>query len=568
MLDLRLFLLLLILIPYLVNSQYCDTNRYKKAIFSDVQVHKDVKYGEAQVWNFPFNNTDLFMDIYEPIGDTLSKRPLMIWVHPGGFLLGSKEVEDMVALCDSFARRGYVTASISYRLGFNPTSSASGERAVYRGVQDTRAAIRFLKEYHQTYGIDTNYTFLGGSSAGAFATLHTAYLEQHEAPSSYEGGIASPNLGCLDCSGNNYQHDMDLSGIVNLWGALGDSNWVSLHETVPSLHIHGTADNVVPFGVGHPFGVFTTPLVHGSRTVVNQLNHLAIPNESYFVLGEGHEFHGTSNGDFSSSPTPYWDTIFNKISTHYHEILRPNLHINLPTLFCQDVAFEIATNASVGQKVCIHSQSGNVISNSGNNITYVFTNHGWDTLSIVLFSEVGAASEMVKIPVFIEENPQVEINWSLLSNGAIHFQPSQQGFINYIWQFGDGNGSSNMQPQHSYQEAGVYHVTLFVKASNGCVFTTNTIVDLTDLSVDEVNSIETIVYPNPFDDHFIFKTNQSVSQITLFNQLGSQVPVQIEAVESNSYKIQTAMLSNGIYILRFSDENGNTWTKKLVKSIP
>lgn len=128
MLVLRYLFVLLILIPITVNGQICDTNRYHKAIFSDVQVHKDVKYGEAQVWNFPFNNTDLFMDIYEPIGDTIGKRPLMIWVHPGGFLLGNKEAEDMVALCDSFAKRGYVTASISYRLGFNPTSSASGER--------------------------------------------------------------------------------------------------------------------------------------------------------------------------------------------------------------------------------------------------------------------------------------------------------------------------------------------------------------------------------------------------------------------------------------------------------
>jgi acetyl esterase/lipase len=124
----------------------CDTNRYKTPIFNAVFKHADILYGEGQVWNIPYNNTDLKMDIYEPIGDTLLQRPLMLWVHPGGFLLGDKGVDDMVALCDSFAKRGYVTASIGYRLGFNPASAESAERAVYRGTQDIRAAIRYFKE--------------------------------------------------------------------------------------------------------------------------------------------------------------------------------------------------------------------------------------------------------------------------------------------------------------------------------------------------------------------------------------------------------------------------------------
>ncbi|MDB9806208.1 alpha/beta hydrolase fold domain-containing protein, partial [Crocinitomicaceae bacterium] len=97
--------------------------------------------------------------------------------------------DDMVALCDSFARKGFVTASIGYRKGFNPLSQSSAVRAVYRGTQDARAAIRYLKEFATTYGIDTNYTFVGGSSAGGFMALHTAYLTDAEAPSDIQGGF-------------------------------------------------------------------------------------------------------------------------------------------------------------------------------------------------------------------------------------------------------------------------------------------------------------------------------------------------------------------------------------------
>jgi acetyl esterase/lipase len=272
------------------------------------------------VWYIPYSNQDLLMDVYEPLGDDNLKRPLMIWVHPGGFLLGDKEAEDMVALCDSFTRRGYVTASVGYRLGFNPVDSESAERAVYRGTQDVRAAIRYLKEYASVFGIDTTSIFLGGSSAGGVATLHVAYLDQEEAPTVvYGDGNLVPNLLSLDSSGNFFNHTVELKGIVNMWGALGDSTFIDSDETTPALLIHGTADAVVPFGVGNPFGVFTTPLVHGSRAISNQLASLSIPHANLFFEGQDHEPHGTSNGYWEDSlPTAYWDTIFNAINWHYY----------------------------------------------------------------------------------------------------------------------------------------------------------------------------------------------------------------------------------------------------------
>ena len=76
------------------------------------------------------------MDIYEPEGDTMEDRPVIIFAHSGAFFTGSKEAQDMVELCKESARRGYVAISMEYRLGLNILSSYSGERAVYRGVQD------------------------------------------------------------------------------------------------------------------------------------------------------------------------------------------------------------------------------------------------------------------------------------------------------------------------------------------------------------------------------------------------------------------------------------------------
>ena len=56
------------------------------------------------------------MDIYTPVGDNYTNRPLLIFAHGGSFIGGSKTNPTMVDLCETFAKRGYVTASINYRL--------------------------------------------------------------------------------------------------------------------------------------------------------------------------------------------------------------------------------------------------------------------------------------------------------------------------------------------------------------------------------------------------------------------------------------------------------------------
>lgn len=382
----------------------CDTNRYLNPMFESVYKHADVKYGESPVWTIPYNNTDLFMDIYEPIGDASTKRPLMLWVHPGGFLTGDKEADDMVALCDSFARRGYVTASVGYRLGFNPLSASSAERAVYRGTQDVRAAIRYMMEYADIYDIDTNYIFLGGSSAGGFATVHVAYGDQDEVPNSVYGGVFENDLGCLDCTGNNYQHEVNLAGIVNLWGALGDSAWVDADEIVPALLIHGTDDGVVPFAVGHPFGSPTTPLTYGSRCLHNQLDLHGIDHTFIVFEGQDHEPHGASNGSFSGPPTPYWDTIFTAVRDHYFEQLQPA---------SASIIGEIAVGAgaqkwysvaiSSTDSTCWSVQNGTVVEVLSDSIKIEWTSVGTGLIQARINNEVDAVSEMTALTVTISD---------------------------------------------------------------------------------------------------------------------------------------------------------------------
>ena len=202
----RIIVIALLIISFV----FTQNTRYLDEVFDDVEKTEDVIYGNAPdlpfIFLFEWNTVDidLNMDIYEPVGDTLENRPVIIFLHSGSFFSGSNEADDMVDLSIASAKRGDVAISMEYRLGLNILSTYSGERAVYRGVQDASAAIRYLREFHEEYNIDPDKIFIWGSSAGSFIGLHLAYSDDNERPGSTYGGSSDPDLGCIDCEGNQY----------------------------------------------------------------------------------------------------------------------------------------------------------------------------------------------------------------------------------------------------------------------------------------------------------------------------------------------------------------------------
>ncbi len=306
------YFLLLLFFPFTGHTQ-C---RYFDRIFNIVNKTSNVIYGNAPaITSFYISESftsaqDLKLDIFQPQGDAESKRALILFAHSGGFINGTKSNEDMQALCDSFAHYGYVTASMDYRLNFNLLSSNSSERAVYRGLQDASAAVRFFKQNALVYNIDTNKIFVWGSSAGAFMALGLAYLDDAERPAST---FSSPNLGCKDCSGNNFSFSSKVMGIISCWGATKDTSWIRSNNNTPVQLFHGTSDGTVPFTEGYPFGLPTITYVRGSQQLNEQLNRTSIYHEFFPAAGLDHEYWGTSNGTFvPTGPTVYWAEIINK----------------------------------------------------------------------------------------------------------------------------------------------------------------------------------------------------------------------------------------------------------------
>ncbi len=278
-------------------SQKCDNQRYYDEIFS-VNVTSDIKFGEnAQPTLLKPNNIqELFLDVYQPDGDTLSARPLIIWAFGGAYLFGSKESPDIVTLSNSFAKRGYVCAAIDYRLSDNLITSglvrnkATQYEAVLKAIHDMRASIRFFYKDAATtnnYRIDTSRIYLGGVSAGAITALQIAHFDElNEVPAEMDSVFNA--TGGFEGTSGNQGYSEDIAGVVSLCGALLDTAFINPAITTPIVSMHGTADNIVPYGSDTVDILNVDFPLDGSASVHHKLDQYRIQNDFYTWQGAGH----------------------------------------------------------------------------------------------------------------------------------------------------------------------------------------------------------------------------------------------------------------------------------------
>ena len=132
--------------------------------------------------DIPQSEDCLFLNVWAP-SETTEPRPVMVWVHGGGFTggSGSSAIYDGTA----FASTGVVLVSLNYRLnvfGFlaHPALSAqSGHDASGNyGLMDIVAALTWVRDNISKFGGDPNRVTLFGESAGAGAVMSVMLVPQ------------------------------------------------------------------------------------------------------------------------------------------------------------------------------------------------------------------------------------------------------------------------------------------------------------------------------------------------------------------------------------------------------
>lgn len=146
----------------------------------------------------------LQLDLYKP-RNTAEPLPAILCIHGGGWFKGERG--NMTNLAQALAARGFVTATLSYRL--------SGEAKFPAAIQDCKAAIRFLRANAERYGIASEALGVTGLSAGGHlaALLATSGgVKELEG----EGGHAAYSSSVQACMAMGAQSDLENDRIRDL----------------------------------------------------------------------------------------------------------------------------------------------------------------------------------------------------------------------------------------------------------------------------------------------------------------------------------------------------------------
>lgn len=262
--------------------------RYVDEIFTDVDVQSDVVYANnvTVLTGMPVP-VDLFLDIYTPAGDTETNRPLIKVFHTGNFLPplvngqinGLKTDPYLVDMIQRLVRRGYVVASVNYRLGWNPISPDQDVRtetlinAAYRGVQDSHAATRFFRksvEDGNPYGISGEQIVNWGVGTGGYLALGAGTINEYndvvlpkfinamQIPMVIEGVHGDPfgeKMAAINIPNHiGYSNDINLT--VNMGGAT-EISWLNGDEpnaTPPKVADKPIISFAVPTDPFAPYG--------------------------------------------------------------------------------------------------------------------------------------------------------------------------------------------------------------------------------------------------------------------------------------------------------------------------
>ena len=228
---------------------------------------------------------ELKMDVYSP-ATSKGKAPCLVVIHGGAWIAGNRQ--DMKELCEAAASKGFVAATVQYRLAPKHKWPAM--------LDDVQTAVRYLRKNADKYNIDPNRIAASGASAGGHLSLLLGYRDTRDPKPAEYPGVSSQVKAVLDIFGptdlaKDYPPTFDFLFASVLGKPKKDSaedikqaspvTFLS-SKSSPTFIIHGTNDQVVP--------------IKQSKRLVDLLTAANVPVEAVYIEGMGHEDGGKDEG--------------------------------------------------------------------------------------------------------------------------------------------------------------------------------------------------------------------------------------------------------------------------------
>lgn len=186
-------------------------------------------------------------------------------------------------------------------------------------------------------------------------------------------------------------------------------------------------------------------------------------------------------------------------------------------------------------------------------------NTGSSTLEIY---DVATIDGFDFVPLYFSEHRTVQ--FEAINPAAI---------VDYHWDFGDGNTSSEASPIHTYLEDGTYNVKLLV--SNDCSADSadlNIFILPNNTGIDDLNNLNNLldIYPNPVAGDYITielngnGVNNQLQTITVMNVLGQVVDV-VNTNNKSIFSYDISKLAHGVYYFKIENTLNQSGIRKVIK---
>jgi acetyl esterase/lipase len=260
---------------------------------ADVEFTRDVVYGKA-------GDVDLKLNIARP-KDAKDPLPLVLFIHGGGWVAGGREGHDPQTW--DFAKRGYVAATVGYRL--------TGVAKWPAQVNDVKCAVRYLRANASRYGIDPDHIGAVGFSAGAHLAMMLAVAGKDDG---LEGDGGSPEQSSAIHAAVSFfgptdlaRDDVPLAGhnlVEKLVGHLPEKGNKACESASPVCYVskgdaplllfQGTADPLVP--------------ANQATVMADAMAKAQVPGRVELILNAGHGWSGAELTRTVDATTAFLET--------------------------------------------------------------------------------------------------------------------------------------------------------------------------------------------------------------------------------------------------------------------
>ena len=278
----------------------------------EVLKNEDIVYARGLAHTKTSSNPSavpLRLDVYFPDGNS-TDRPVLMFIHGGGFTGGIKHKPEIVEMAEYYASRGWVYVSIDYRTteelgdiddmsqkeiidyyqgiapkewiehtfeGAESTKQIQQSVAMYAAQRDSKAALRWIVANADTYSIDVDEIAVGGASAGSITTIALGISNE----SDFRDEISIDEDPTLATT--NLNETYDVKSMVYFWGS---NVKVELYNTVYEVDRYDAEDPEL--FMAHGDGNDPVTPYEGALALQDIYDSLGIYNELVTLEGHGH----------------------------------------------------------------------------------------------------------------------------------------------------------------------------------------------------------------------------------------------------------------------------------------